>query len=189
VALFALAALPVLASFGAYLYWTPGSGSNYGELIQPRPLPDAALFEPNGEPSGEPSGEPNGAHWMLSDLRGRWVLVHIGAARCDESCNSDLFLMRQMRLMQGKEMERVERLWLLSDEGQPDTGMLGRYEGMRIGRAPAGLLRLFPADGDPAEHIYLIDPLGNLMLRFPAAADGRKAARDIARLLRVSHVG
>lgn len=172
-----MAALPVLGSFGAYLYWTPASGSNYGELIQPRPVPDAALVEPNGAP------------WMLSELRGRWVLVHIGPARCGESCDRDLFLMRQMRLMQGKEMARVERLWLLDDDGQPDTQVLSRYEGMRIGRAASDLLRFFPAERNPAEHIYLIDPIGNLMLRFPADVDGHRAARDVARLLRVSHVG
>ena len=172
-----MAALPVLASFSTYFFWSPQGGASYGELIRPLALPDTALSAPDG------------TRFMLSGLRGRWILVRIGAGRCGEECARHMFLMRQVRLMQGKEMARLERLWLISDDAVPEAGLLQDYEGLRVGRAPVELIRLFPADRDPGEHLYLIDPLGNLMLRFPSDPDGRKMARDIARLLRVSHVG
>jgi hypothetical protein len=176
-ALFAMAALPVAAAFLAFFFWSPGSGTNYGELIQPIRLPDAVLRAPDG------------ARFSVSSLQGSWILVQIGGGRCAEDCVKRLFLMRQVRLMQGKEMGRLERLWLLADDTAPDAGLLQAYEGMRVGRGAAALMQLFPAEGDSDEHIYLVDPLGNLMLRFPRDADARRMSNDLARLLKVSHVG
>ena len=176
-ALFAFAALPVAAAFVAYFSWSPSGGINYGELIEPRPLPDAVLTAPGGE------------HFALSGFKGRWLLVQIGPSQCGADCLKRLFVMRQVRLMQGKEMGRLERLWLLTDDGAPDAGLLRAYEGMQVGRGAAALLQLFPAEDDPREHLYLIDPLGNLMLRFPRDADPKGASKDLARLLKVSHVG
>jgi hypothetical protein len=174
-ALFAFVALPVLAAFAAYFFWSPGRGINYGELLEPRALPDAELRERDGSP------------WRLSSLRGRWVLVHVAGGRCDEPCVRRHFAMRQARLMQGREVERVERVWLLADEVEPDAKLLAGYDGMRLARHAAPLLAAFPADS--GDRIYVIDPLGNLMLRFPADADAMRMSKDLARLLRVSHVG
>jgi hypothetical protein len=175
--LFALAALPVCAAFVAYFLWTPASGTNYGELIPPRQLPDASITAPDG------------TRFALSSLRGRWVLVQVDGGGCGGDCAAKLFLMRQMRLAQGKDMGRIERLWLLDDEAAPDARLLEAHAGLRVGRAMADFLQLFPAQSDPREHLYLIDPLGHLMLRFPRDADARAAFRDLGRLLKVSHVG
>ena len=176
-ALFAIAVLPVAAAFWAFFFWTPASGTNYGRLITPVSLPDTELSAPDGR------------RFTLAQLRGRWSLVQIDNGRCAEDCVKRLFLMRQVRLMQGREMDRLERLWLLDDDTAPDARLLQGYEGMRVGRAPAALIRLFPEEEQPGGHLYLIDPLGNLMLRFPPDADPRGVARDLGRLLKVSHVG
>ncbi len=131
----------------------------------------------------------DGSSFRLSGFRGKWLLVQIGSGRCAEECVKRLFLMRQVRVMQGKERDRLEALWVLDDHAALDAGLLRAYEGVRIGRAGAALLQLFPAPDDPKQHVYLVDPLGNLMLRFPIDADPRRVSRDLARLLQVSHVG
>jgi hypothetical protein len=83
----------------------------------------------------------------------------------------------------------VERVWLIVDGEPPDPELLRAYEGMRVGRGDAALLAMFPAPADPRQHVYLADPMGNIVLRFPVDADPMRVSRDIARLLKVSHVG
>lgn len=176
-ALFFVAALPVVAAYLAFLFWSPARGINYGELIAPQQMPDAALAGLDG------------SSFRLSGFRGKWLLVQIGGGGCAEECVKRLFLMRQVRAMQGKERDRVQTLWLLDDRAAPDERLLRAYDGVHVGRAGTALVQLFPAPDDPKEHVYLVDPLGNLMLRFPADADPKRVSRDLARLLEVSHVG
>ncbi len=176
-ALFVVAALPVVAAYGTFFFWTPGRGVNYGELIAPREMPDASLTALDG------------STFRLSGFRGKWLMVQIGGGRCAEDCVKRLFLMRPVHAMQGKERDRLETLWVLDDHVAPDAGLLRAYEGTHVGRAGEALVQLFPAPDAPKEHVYLVDPLGNLMLRFPIDADPRRVSRDLARLLQVSHVG
>jgi cytochrome oxidase Cu insertion factor (SCO1/SenC/PrrC family) len=161
--LFLACAAPfVLGSAAWYFGWGTGSRGNYGELITPRPLPGAPFDE----------------------LRGKWVLVSFDAAACDAYCERKLYFMRQVRTAQGKEQARVERLWLLLDAAAPRASLLPAIEGTRIARASAGA---FP--GNPVDHIYLVDPLGNLMLRFPRDPDPSRMLKDLQRLLKYSRVG
>jgi cytochrome oxidase Cu insertion factor (SCO1/SenC/PrrC family) len=175
--LFFIAALPVLGAFAAYFFWTPANRINHGELIEPVPMPDAPLRAPDG------------SVFKLSGLKGRWVLIQTGSGRCGEDCVKRLFLMRQVRLMQGREASRVERVWLIVDGEPPDPKLLQAYEGVRVGRGAAALLKVFPASGDAREHVFLADPMGNIVLRFPVDADPKRVSRDLARLLKVSHIG
>src|SRR5688572_10722638 len=147
----ALAAAPVAASYLLYYFWTPERRVNYGELIGPTPLPDVSLTLADGTPL------------RLAQLKGKWVLVSLDAGQCDAACDRKLLYMRQLRLTQGKEMERVERLWLVVDGAAPRAGALELYPGTLAARAEPGLAARFPAPNAPAEHIYLVDPLGNLM--------------------------
>ena len=167
VLLAALFALPVAVGWIAYLTgWVPGATSNYGTLLAPRPL--AAL--------------------PLAALRGRWVLVHFDGGACGAGCEKKLYVMRQARRAQGKEMGRIERLWLLTDAVAPRAELLAAIEGTR--RAPAGgLAAEFPAEGAVTDHIYLVDPLGNLMLRFPREPNPSKVVKDLERLLKYSGFG
>lgn len=151
-------AAPLVLGTAAYFFgWSPGATSNYGELLVPKPL----------------SG--------LEPLRGRWVLVTFDAAACDAYCEKKLYFMRQVRRAQGKDMDRVERLWALTDSGKPRPELLAAIEGTRIAALSA---KDFP--GDPAGHIYLVDPFGNLMLRFPRDPDPSKMIKDLQRLLKYS---
>ena len=177
-AIAALCLAPFIAALIAYHYWQPQGGMNYGELIPAHPLIDPPVRHLD-----------QGA-FRLSELKGKWILLQFDEAACLEACRVKLYNMRQVRLAQGREMERVERVWLILDEVQLETLLLREYDGTRMLRAAGSpLIAEFPPAGGVRDHIYVIDPLGNLMLRFPKNADPRKMHKDLARLLKVSRIG
>lgn len=174
----ALTVAPIAASYLIYYFWPPSRTVNYGELLEPRRLPDTRLALVDGTP------------FRLSSLRGKWVLVMVDSAACDAYCEKKLYYMRQVRLAQGREMERVERAFLMSDAAATAAEKLAPYAGTRLIRAAGNdFLRLFPARGAASAHIYVIDPLGNLMMRFPRDPDPRRMIRDLKRLLKASRIG
>ena len=159
--LFAACAAPFVLGWLAYEFrWGAGQAGNYGELITPRPV--AGPLQP---------------------LRGKWVLVTFDAAACDAACERKLYFVRQVRRAQGKEAERIERLWIVTDAGKPRAELLAAIEGTHVSSAVPD----FP--GERTRHIYLVDPLGNLMMRFPPEPDPRKTIQDLQRLLKYSRVG
>lgn len=174
----ALCAAPTVAAWFAYFVWQPQSRTNYGELIEPRSLSDPELRRLDG------------GSFRLSQLRGKWVLLQIDSGACGDSCQKKLVYMRQARLALGKDAERIERVWLLDDAAVPDPALLREHEGLNAVRAIGGsLLEELPSSGNPAGYIFVVDPLGSLMLRFPGDPDGRKMLKDLARLLRASRIG
>jgi len=161
-------ALPAAAAYLAYAWWTPVQGSNYGELLSPRPLNGAAI----------------------ASLKGKWVLVQFDSGACAADCERKHTFMRQVRKSQGKGQYRVERLWLVTDAAAPSKELLEAISGTRIERAASrSLAGQFPAPRAPADHIYVLDPLGNLMLRFPRDPDPQKMIKDLRRLLKTSRIG
>jgi hypothetical protein len=177
----AICAAPVIAAWLAFFVFPPGKLMNYGELIEARSLPDTALPLLDGKP------------FRLSEMKGRWVMLQVDSGTCPEACQIKLYQMRQVRLTQGREMERIERVWLIDDAAQLDTTVMRAFDGTRMVRAAGSpLLGQFPVPspgGLRRDHIYLVDPLGNLMMRFPKDADPSRIKKDIERLLRVSRVG
>lgn len=173
----AVAATPVAASYLVYFFWPPEHTVNYGELLEPTPLPDAALTLADGTP------------FAFSRLKGKWVLVTVDSGNCDAYCDKKLYYMRQVRLAQGRNMERIERAWLIGDSASPRAETLARYQGTWTIRAGGGFLRRLPAWDALSDHIFVIDPLGNLMMRYPRDPDPRRMIRDLTRLLRASRVG
>ena len=114
------------------------------------------------------------------------MLVQIDRGACDALCEQKLYSMRQVRRAQGREMNRVERLWLVTDAVAPAPALLAAIEGTHVVRGDAQLAAAFPAERAATDHIYLVDPLGNLMLRFPRDPDledgeGPEAAPEISR--------
>jgi hypothetical protein len=156
----AVCVAPLVLGTAAYMLgWSPGAPSNYGELIAPRMTP-------------------------LDKFRGKWVLVTFDAGACDAYCERKLYVMRQVRRAQGKDMDRIERLWVLTDAGKPRADVLAASEGTRISRN--GNLG-FP--GNAADYIYVVDPLGNLMMRFPRDPDPSRMIKDLQRLMKYSRFG
>jgi cytochrome oxidase Cu insertion factor (SCO1/SenC/PrrC family) len=170
---------PFILAYLTFYFWAPEARMNYGELIEPaRPLPDATLTLADGQP------------FRLGALRGKWVLMLTAPGACDESCQHALYHMRQVQRAQGKNMDRIERVWLITDDAPLDPALARALEGMYFVRvAGSEVLREPALAGDRSGHIYLVDPLGNLMLRFPRDADPSRILRDISRLLRVSRIG
>jgi hypothetical protein len=120
-------------------------------------------------------------------LADKWWLVTVEAGACAEACERKLLLMRQVRLAQGKDQDRVERLVVLADASEIQRLPAPLTEGLRIARLidPTALGHPF-GDEIPADHIYLVDPLGRLMLSFPHDPDPKGMVRDLARLLSVN---
>jgi hypothetical protein len=174
----ALCLAPFVAALIAYYTWQPQGGVNYGELIPARALGDPPLRHLDQRA------------FKMSELRGRWVLLQLDQADCAAACRAKLYGMRQVRLAQGREMERIERVWLILDEAPLETLLMREYDGTRMLRAAGSpLLAEFSSPGSVRDHIYLIDPHGNLMLRFPRDADPGRMNKDLARLLRASRIG
>jgi hypothetical protein len=93
-------------------------------------------------------------------------------------------------LTQGKDMERVERAWLIDDDARPSAELVTEYRGTHVVWARgAALLSQLPADGSVRDHLYIVDPIGSLMMRYPRDADASKMKKDLTRLLKVSSVG
>ena len=174
----ALTVAPVAGSYLLYYFWPPEETVNYGELVEARRLPDGMLATADG------------AEFRASAWRGKWVLLMIDTAACDAYCDKKLYYMRQVRLAQGKEMGRVERAFLITDEAPIAPEKLAPYSGTWLLRAGGNeFLESFPAAGARAAHIYLVDPLGNIVLRYPKEPDPRRMIKDLQRLLKVSRIG
>ncbi|MCX7176824.1 MAG: hypothetical protein NT159_23490 [Proteobacteria bacterium] len=176
--LFALGMLTLAGSYGAYLWWLPTQHMNHGELLETRPLPATMLQEMSGR------------RFPFESLRGKWLLLTVQPAACDARCRQKLYYMRQVRTAQNENMMRIERLWLVTGEGSPAPYLLSEHPGLIMARLtdPAWLAAL-PVRREAGEHIYLVDPLGNLVLRYNDESDPTGMLKDLVRLLKVSRIG
>ena len=183
-----VAFLPIVASVLLYVSgWRPTSTVNHGELITPAlPLADHALHDVDGKVAN------------LSDLRGQWVMLYVDAADCPATCTDNLYRMRQTYIAQGKERERIERVFITTDGGATPAlkAQLADYAGMQIWAADATALSAIANDfGIDAgqlvqqHNIYLIDPMGNYFMRYSPTIDPAGLRKDLERLLKYSAAG
>jgi cytochrome oxidase Cu insertion factor (SCO1/SenC/PrrC family) len=173
-----------------YLYyghgaWHPGGRVNVGELVEPaRPLPSLAL-----PLLGSGNTDPN-------FLKHKWTLLYVGFGPCAEDCRTRLYDTRQVRLALDRDMNRVQRVFIAGGdccdaqflhEQHPDLITI------RASEAAAPLLALLPGQGSVnpthAPRLYLIDPLGNLMMSYAADTKAKGILEDMKRLLRLSSIG
>lgn len=178
----AVCASPLIFSYIAYYLIKPEGRTNYGQLLDPRlyPIPKLGGTALDGKAT------------ELDAYKGKWLMVQVDASDCAEPCRKKLFHMRQLRLTQGKEMERIERVWLITDEKPLETMLIREYDGTRMVRVkPDALSKWLPVESGTtvADHIYLIDPIGNLMMRYPKDADPNRIKKDLSKLLRASSIG
>jgi hypothetical protein len=175
-------AAPLLASYFTYYVVKPQSRTNYGTLLDPRSHPLPALG----------STRLDGAPATLDSFKGKWIMLQVDVADCQQPCQEKLHNMRQLRLAQGKDMDRIERVWLITDAQPLATSVMREYDGTQLLRVrPEAVNAWLPAEpgASVTDHLYLIDPLGNLMMRFPKHADPNRIKKDLARLLKVSAIG
>jgi len=190
--LLALAALffvPLAIAFWMYYGptgWRPSGDASKGDLIEPaRPLAEIALTTMDGEATAP------------SLLRGKWTMLYVGDGLCDDRCRKALYLTRQSRIALNKDMDRVQRVFLVTgrccDRGFLATEHPDLVVATVEDAASAALLEPFPTYGGVpiagAGRIYLVDPLGNLLMSYAPTAPDKALLSDVKKLLRLSHIG
>jgi len=159
-----------------------GGSTNYGTLIEPqRPIPaDLQVTDETGQTV------------PLSSLRGVWLFVMTDRSACDDACAQKLYFMRQIRVTQAGERHRLTMVWLRSDAGAVPPKVLEAYpDTRRLVADPAAVAAWLPADAGTkdSDHLYMVDPNGNLMMRFPKNPNPSKIKADVTKLLKWSSIG
>lgn len=185
----ACCAAPVVASYFTYFVIKPQGGANYSELITP----------PRAIPEQLPLVSLTGESVKPAALRGQWILAVVANGACDASCENNLLIQRQLRETLGREKERVDKVWFLTDDAPPSPLILQAISAgdpTQVLRVPRAELSqwLQPAEGQLLDqHIYVIDPMGQWMMRAPPNPEPErnlsalgKFKKDIERLLRAS---
>jgi len=185
----ALFFVPLAVAFWLYYGptgWRPAGGSNKGDLIDPaRPVPAVALPTPDGGTT-----DPD-------VLRGKWTMLYVGDGACDARCREALYLTRQSRVALNKDMDRVQRVFLVTGRCCDHEFLRQEHPDLVVGivedAASTVVLEPFPAYGGvpaaAAGRIYVVDPLGNLLLSYAADAPDKALLTDVKKLLRLSHIG
>lgn len=178
---------PLLVAFALYygapmlgFDWRPEGTTNRGELIHPaKPLPTVEVATVAGTPL------------KAETLHGKWNVFYVGDGQCDARCRDALILMRQTRLALNDDMTRVQRIFLTTGNCCDDQYLATEHPGLIIAKADdaAGqqLISAFP-DANQGR-IYIVDPLGNLMMSYPADAPRKGLLEDLKKLLKLSHIG
>lgn len=179
----------ILAAAAYFLDWRPAGSTNYGALVEPqRPVPEAELLV---------ATDLEGAPFDLRSLHGKWILISADTGACDDECAKKLFIMRQTHASTGKEIGRIERVWFITDKEPVPTIVIRAYEGLHMARVDPAQLASFlalPAGTTVTpealrKHIWLVDPRGNQMMRFPENPDPLELRDDIGKLLKASRIG
>jgi hypothetical protein len=187
---------PLLLAFVLYYGsgWRPSGRTNHGELIEPaRTLPLVALPRIALAPAGAPGAVPGGDALAAADvLTGKWSLVYANSGDCNADCRDTLYFMRQTYLGLANLAPRVQRVFLVT-AGCCDRDYLAREQPGLItlnaaGTAGATLLAQFPSERRSSS-IFVVDPRGNLMLRYDAHDDPKGLRNDLKNLLALSHIG
>ncbi|MSQ56814.1 MAG: hypothetical protein EXR35_04635 [Limnohabitans sp.] len=172
---------PVVASYFMYYVARPASINSFGELIQPtRSLPHSQMIDLQGQAGG------------LSQLKKQWLLISVGSGACPLECQNRLYLQRQILASLGKERGRVDWVWLISDDEAVPAQILPGLQEAQVWRIQSKVIEawLKPQTGFALQdHFYLVDPMGEWMMRFSALIDKEKAAlikKDLERVLRAS---
>lgn len=175
-------AAPVLASYFSYYVLRPSGRSNYATLIEPSRALPAEL----------PLTDLEGRRVDPLSLKGQWLLIVVGRSACDSDCEQRLFMQRQLREMTGRERERVDKLWFVTDGGPIAPALLAAMQASPATRVlrvsgPALQQWLAAAPGESLDsHLYIVDPMGQWMMRAPPQPDPAKLKRDLERLLRAA---
>ena len=165
---------PVALSYFVYYLAPRAAFTNYGELLPTASLPDLTGTTIDGQP------------FRLASLRGKWTILVPAGGACDAACGETLYATRQARTMQGKDMDRVARAWIVTDDAVPAPERLAEHPGMLVARMAASEVAKLPKGGNA---VVLVDPLGNQVLAWPREPDPKALAKDLGRLLKASRIG
>lgn len=175
--------LPVLVAYFVFYVVRPQGEASFGELVTPvRPVPDV-----------QGTGL-DGVTLPLPSLKAQWLLVKVDGGACVKDCQKQLIVLRQFRLMLGKDMNRIDWLWLINDQAAVDAKLTAslQHDSATVLRVDADTLKTWlpaPTGKLQQDYIFVVDPMGNTMMRFPSQIDSAaaaKAKRDMEHLLRAS---
>jgi hypothetical protein len=176
--------LPLAVAFWMYYAsdWRPARRVNHGDLISPaRPLPATHL---------QPALDPGAASPEL--FHGKWTLLYIGDGQCADDCRKALYVMRQTRLSLNTDMKRVERVFLVTSNCCAREFLVNEHPGLQVLNASEpsteALLSVFPGEQREVS-LYIVDPLGNLMMRYDVRQNPKGLLADLKKLLSLSHIG
>jgi cytochrome oxidase Cu insertion factor (SCO1/SenC/PrrC family) len=174
----AIGLAPIVASYAAYYWFTPSTRVNYGELLETAPAP--IVIGTNSD----------GKAFSLTDLRGKWVLLIARRGGCSDDCARALYATRQARTIQGREQDRVVRLLLQPlPAPAPPQELAAADPGLLVVSIEQHALEQLPLGESAAAGILLLDPRGNLVLRYGPDPDIRRLANDLQRVLKASQIG
>jgi hypothetical protein len=175
----AVFAAPIALSYVAYYFWKPTRTGNYGELLNPPVAIAASLLRVS-----------DATHQGPQPLAGKWLLITRDSGNCIAACQKKLLAMRLAHRALGKEQERVQRILLVDDGESRSPVDAASAEGLFfLDARGSDLLRVLPAPRDPRDSIYIVDPLGNLFMRYPGNPDIKGVVRDLERVLKASKIG
>jgi cytochrome oxidase Cu insertion factor (SCO1/SenC/PrrC family) len=184
IGLAALFFVPLMISFWLYYQggWRPAGTTNHGSLISPpRLLEDAAFTLADGTTSAR-----------AGLLRDKWSLVYIGNGACDAACQRALWMMRQARLLLAEDMQRVQRVFIATGDCCNTEFLEREHQGVEVVQpvdpAAQDVVAQFPVEGRRTG-IYIVDPLGNLMMQFDSSQEPKGLLEDLKKLLKLSHIG
>jgi hypothetical protein len=167
-AMFLACSLPVLLAIFVFFVIKPTGQANFGQLIHPaRPMPVVSLLNAQGQAIA------------LSQLKGQWLLVNVGSADCATDCAQHLFIQRQLREMLNKDKDRVDRVWLVTDDSAINPDVQPLLTDATVMRASASVLQAWLGDmsiDEAKQQLFVIDPQGHAMLRMPADMQGKQAS-------------
>lgn len=179
-----LAAVFLGPLFAAFLFyygefgWQPAGSTENGQLIVPPPvLPDVPLRPNSGEESPR--------------LRGKWSLIMLGDGHCDEVCQTVLHETRQVRLALNKDRDRVQRVFYTTDGILDREFIETEHPGLVVidENAPIASVLLEAIDAREPGDVFLVDPIGNLIMRFPRETGMGGIHSDLKQLLKLSRIG
>lgn len=187
--LMGLYAAPLIAAWLWFAYVSSNEGAGVsvnGELIHPAVPLTAFELSSAAEPV-----------WGLDDIRGKWSMVYFTANECNQACETALFNMRQIRLSTGRRMERVQRVLVTPVWQQMQEKLENASEGLHVIGGEAENISVLQtqfsnAQGKMADCegcMYLVDPYGNLMMRFAPDLPPAKILKDLKHLLKISRIG
>lgn len=192
VMIFLLFSVPFIASTITFLVWKPSVTNNYGELLSPVvALPEAKLSRVDIEGTGEGANNVANKELIEKSLRGKWLMLTRDSGACEAACQKKLYAMRQARLSIGREQDRVVRVVLVDDDVAPNAALVAEFQGTIwiSAKALSWLTKLPSAEANARNHIYGVDTLGNVFIRYGADPDIKRMMKDFQRVLKASQIG
>ena len=155
---------------------------NYGELFKPAvplKLEEYVLTAHSPE---------------VKSLQGRWALIHFDTdGVCEQKCQKSVFNMHQLNVLLNKDSERLKRVMLYNVNLKQVANKAWRTEdkGLMVFQWQTNAIEKFnqKVDGLKDGDMLLMDPLGNILMKYPENADPYGVQRDIKLLFKASQIG